>query len=113
MRILLVEDELLLAQTITSILTSVNHIIVATAGEMDKTLQSSSAAKIDLAIIDININGTSSEPIVRKLTEQEIPVLLISGISVKQRPPWSEAYRLLYKPFRINELLDAIYATKS
>jgi DNA-binding response OmpR family regulator len=59
--------------------------------------------------VDANLNGVSAEALVKKLTEQKIPTLLITGYSDKQRPTWAPD-RFLTKPFNPDELLAAVAA---
>lgn len=113
MRILIIDDELLIIKTIIIVLTGGGHVVVGKAGDVERGLQLIDEAQFDLAIVDINLDGVSAEPLIRSLVERNIPALLISGYAEKQRPEWARAVRSLSKPFGPNELPDSVAAFQS
>ena len=112
MRIVIIDDELLIVKTLASYLAQAGHDIVGEAGDIPRGLELIDQTEIDLAIVDANLNGVSAEPVVRRLSDQNIPILIISGYSQKQRPDWAQTARFLSKPFAPDDLLKAVDAIR-
>lgn len=107
MRIVIIDDEILIAMSLSSCLTRAGHKVLGTAGTLARGLQLIDANEMDIAIVDADFNGVSAEPLFTKLAERNVPALLITGYSDKQRPNWSPD-RCLVKPLVESELLAAV-----
>lgn len=80
-RILIVEDELLVAMELETYLQSVGFEVLGPFASLDKAMESLASEQPDAAILDLNLNGTPSTPIAQALAERSIPFLVISGYS--------------------------------
>jgi DNA-binding response OmpR family regulator len=109
MRILIVDDEFLLVRALQLFFTEAGHDVVGTAGTLARAFALIDATQIDVAVLDVNLNGVSAEPVFKRLSDLRIPTVLISGYSQSQRPGWVTA-PFLVKPFEAEELLKAIEA---
>ncbi len=67
MRVLLVEDESLVAMLLEDGLTELGYEVAATVADVDAALQALHAGNLDLALLDINLAGTLSFPIAEEL----------------------------------------------
>jgi CheY-like chemotaxis protein len=107
-RALVVEDEIMVAMYIEDLLTDLGFEVVALATDLDKALPLARQAELDLAVLDINLNGRTSFPVAEVLRERRIPFLFASGYGSKGLlERWRDAVRI-QKPFRGEELAQAI-----
>lgn len=113
MRILIIDDELLIVKAMTSILTAAGHEVVGKAGSLDAGLKIADETVFDLAILDVNLNGQVAEPLIVKIQERGIPILLVSGYTAKQQTGRAQYCQLLDKPFTPEDLLKAVAANQN
>jgi CheY-like chemotaxis protein len=79
-RILVVEDEFLIAATLTDHLESVGSIVVGPAPTVEKAIKAiESDPEIDAAILDVNLAGVLSYPVADALLARKIPFVFTSG----------------------------------
>ncbi|MBJ6983734.1 response regulator [Luteimonas sp. MC1750] len=87
-RILVVEDEALLAELLCEELAAVGALVVGPAGTVQHALEMIAAeARLDAAILDVNLAGDSSEPVAVQLAALDVPVLLTTGYDAAALPP--------------------------
>ena len=109
-RVLIVEDELMIRMLLEGMLTDLGHSVAAEAGGLDEAMALAKQAEFDLAVLDVNLNGTPVTPVVEILVERGVPFIFASGYGQRGLP---EAYRtapILQKPFQADALEDAIKA---
>ena len=78
-RILIVEDEYLLASDIERELAKVGAQAVGPASRLAAGLALAKTEALDAAILDLNLNDELAYPIVRRLAERKVPYLLVTG----------------------------------
>jgi CheY-like chemotaxis protein len=61
-RVLIVEDEFLVAMHLENLLTEMGHHVVGCAAWLDRAMKLAAQADIDFAILDINLSGEQSFP---------------------------------------------------
>ena len=108
-RVLIVEDEALLAIDIAVHLTNAGFSVVGPAASVAKALKLIEEDGCDIAILDVNLRGENSEPIARHLNIRGTPFVFLSGISQEQQPDWMEGALLLPKPVRPAILMAALH----
>lgn len=110
MRILIVEDEMLVAMLIEDLLLELGHQPVGPAMRLEPALEQAATADIDMAILDINLAGKRSFPVADCLTARGIPFIFASGYGTAGlEPPYLSAL-VLQKPFDHNQLRAALKA---
>lgn len=107
-RILVVEDEMSIVVVIEDTLMELGAEIVGPTAWLDTALQLAKEAAIDLAVLDINIQGGSTYPVADILAERGIPFVFCTGYG-----DWAleERHRdrpRLTKPFSMGELSDCV-----
>lgn len=110
LRILIVEDEMLVAMNIEDMLTELGHEVVGIASRIEPALALAREGGFDAAMLDVNLAGDRSFPVADLLVERNIPFLFATGYG---RAGIEPAYRdrpVLQKPFRAAELLAAVEA---
>ena len=107
-RVLVVDDEVLVAMLITDMLEDLGHAVVGPAHDLDEGLSLAKTGDFDCAILDISLNGRSSTPIANALRERGVPFMFASGYAPN---PDDDAFRgvpLLQKPFNMKQVEDAL-----
>jgi DNA-binding response OmpR family regulator len=79
MRILIVEDEFIIAEEIASIVEGLGHSIVGPAGTVEEAKSIIAGEHLDFAIIDANLRGRSSADLARSLVKREVPFCVCTG----------------------------------
>ena len=112
-RIMLVEDEIIVAMDVQQRLESLGYEIVAHATSGEEAIQYASTAKANLILMDIKIRGAMDGiKTAAKIREtQDIPVIFVTAFSDEntlKRARVTEAYGYLIKPFEDRELRSTI-----
>lgn len=109
LRILLVEDNFLVANSIKRMLTEWGCEVVGPAPSVAEALRLAEGATLHGGILDINIQGGSSAPIAAGLEERSCPYFFITGYaSPHLLPAGLLTRRRLNKPFSREALWSAI-----
>jgi DNA-binding response OmpR family regulator len=110
MRILIVEDEALVALEVESILAMAGHQPIAVADDLESTLAALEAATPDLALVDIQLaRGASGLDVAAALKARGIPTLFATGNCPEARRD-DLAIGCLHKPFSDRTLTGAVEA---
>src|SRR5688572_30122844 len=78
-RLLIVEDELLIALELQSILEQLGGIVVGPARSVAGALQLLSETTPDAALLDVNLGGDRVTPVAQACRERSIPFALVTG----------------------------------
>lgn len=107
-RVLVVEDESLVAMLLEDCLAELGYEVIATAGSVEAGLAAVQRGDLDLAVLDVNLDGTPSFPVADALEARGVPYIFVSGYDPSGLP---EPYRGRYgvqKPFRIRDLQQSL-----
>lgn len=110
-RVLVVEDEMLVALLIEDILADVGCIVLGPFNTVAKGLAAALNEGCDLALLDVNIAGEKVYPVADALSARHIPFLFLSGYGDTAIPPGHPDWKVCGKPFRGRELMDMLLAT--
>lgn len=108
LRVLLVEDEMMVALMIESMLAELGHDVVGPVARLDKGLQLAEREPLDLAILDVNIDGREVYPIADALAARDIPFVFATGYGNAGLRPAYQDRPTLQKPYRFDDLHAAI-----
>lgn len=105
-RVLLVEDEPLIALELEQFLAACGAEIVGPAPTVRAALAALQAGRPDVAVLDLNLRGEKSTPVARALKATGVPLVLATGYSRHQLddPVLLEA-PLIPKPVNPRELV--------
>lgn len=107
-KVLVVEDEALVALQIENFLSRAGHSVVGIADSISTALEVVEADVPDMALVDVNlVGGESGIALAEKLREHQIPVLLATGNCPPELAS-QVAVGCLSKPFASCELLSAV-----
>lgn len=107
-RVLVIEDEMMIAMLLEDMLADLGHQVVGVAGRLDVALELARDADADLAILDVDLGGESSFPVAEVLTSRGLPFLFATGYgSGGVMQPFINTPTLT-KPFEMNDLSRAL-----
>jgi DNA-binding response OmpR family regulator len=107
-RVLVVEDEAILAIDIAEQLSDAGFEIVGPAPSVAKALKLIKDVGCDIAVLDFNLRDETAESIAFELQGRDTPFLFLSGISRERLPPWCGGAILLPKPVKPDALVAAL-----
>ncbi|MDR3516890.1 MAG: PAS domain S-box protein [Azospirillaceae bacterium] len=107
-RILIVEDEPMLAFTLEELLIEAGFEIAGVAGRLETALALIESGVCDAAIIDANLAGVSASPAATALTARGLPFLVLSGYLPSQQHSAFSAALCLQKPCRPDDLIRSL-----
>lgn len=110
MRVLIIDDEFMIATDTATVLEDAGCVIVGIAGSVAKALEILDDSGCDAVVLDANLNGASAEPVAAALRERDIPYLVVSGYRTDQRAEGLAGAPFLRKPYRVSELVAAVLA---
>ena len=107
-RVLIVEDEFLVAMLLEDLLTEMGHQVIGTFAQVDEAMKFANQADVNFAILDINLAGATSFPVAEILRRRGIPFLFASGYGSTGLASAFENELTLQKPYEPAELERAI-----
>ena len=104
-RILLVEDSWHVGNAIKRLLRALGADVAGPAATIADAERVIAERKPDVAIVDINLrNGERATPLLDRLQEQGIPVIVITGYTSVSLPP-GKVEAILQKPVSVEQFL--------
>jgi CheY-like chemotaxis protein len=107
-RVLLVEDESLVALMIEDMIEDIGAVGAGTASTIGEALTTLESARPDIAVLDINVGGDLVFPVCERLAELGIPFVFSTGYGEHGVPPQWRASPVLQKPYSAPQLADAL-----
>ncbi|HEY2532094.1 MAG TPA: response regulator [Xanthobacteraceae bacterium] len=107
-RVLVVEDQFMIALDISQQLTEVGFEVVGPAPSVAKALRLVEEAGCDVAVLDVNLGSETSEPIASRLRACGKPFVVLTGYSTDNLRPWFHDATILTKPSHIADLIAAL-----
>jgi CheY-like chemotaxis protein len=104
-RVLVVEDDALLALDLDATLASRGCAVVGPFGTAAGAIAEVKRMAIDAAVLDLNLNGETSISVADALAGRDIPYLFLSGYDREVLPDTHKAAPLLRKPHRDMDLI--------
>ncbi len=103
-RVLLVEDEAMVAMLLEDLLAEMGCTVVAVASRIEAAMEAARTLDYDLAILDVNLDGRETYPVADAIIARNLPSVFVTGYG-----PLGliETYRhlpVLTKPFREADL---------
>jgi DNA-binding response OmpR family regulator len=107
-RVLVVEDEALIAFEIERTLEALGCEIVGPVSALETGLQLAQDAAVDAAILDVTVRGGKIYPVAEHLLARNIPFVLASGYGNWALPDTLRDLPRLTKPFTTAELEEMV-----
>ena len=107
-RVLVVEDQALIAMLVEDMIHEFGSEVVGPASHFGEALRLAQTAELDAAILDINVGGEVIFPVADVLQERNIPFIFATGYGSKVLPPQFSNRTALPKPFSYQTLAEAL-----
>jgi len=104
-RVLIVEDEAMIAGLIQSILSAAGWSVVGPVATLERALETIDRERLDAALLDVRINGRDVYAVANVLMQRGIPFIFVSGFTRKQMPPGYRDCAYIAKPFTPDAIL--------
>jgi DNA-binding response OmpR family regulator len=106
--IVILEDEYLIALDAEGILTD-QGATVHIATDLKEAAALAELERVDLALLDVNINGEFSFPVAQRFHERRVPIVFASGYELKARAfPGADLGVCISKPYTSEKLRQAV-----
>lgn len=102
-RVLVVEDEMLILLMIEDMLTEIGCLSITAASSVEEALRVLATESFDIAVLDVNLNGTQSFPVADALAALGVPFFFTTGYGQAV----TDGYRdrpVLTKPYQLESL---------
>jgi len=108
-RILVLEDEPLIAMMVEDLLIDLGCIVVGPAMHLEEGFELAAREALDAAVLDVNINGGRSYPVADLLAQRGIPRLFATGYGHGEELH-GRTEPVLQKPYQGERLAAALAA---
>nr|WP_281414451.1 response regulator [Rhizobium sp. ARZ01] len=107
-KILVVEDEPLLAMEIEADLQENDFLVVGPAYDLETARQAIADHRCDAVLLDANLHGKRADEFADILVERKIPFVFVSGYGREALPPKFKNVPLVSKPFDPKHLVSVL-----
>lgn len=104
-RILIVEDEPLIAENLRTELVDAGFEIVGIAARVEKALILLDEIAFDVAIVDANLAGRTAAPVAAALSKRGVPFVVLSGYAAEQLQQEFAGAIFVQKPYLLVQLI--------
>ena len=108
-RLLLVEDEPMIAFALEDMVMELGFEVVGTAYRLPEALELAGQEQFDAAVLDVNLNEQQSFPVADLLASRGIPFLFATGYA-EGGVGWCGEARVIAKPYSRDQLARALAA---
>ena len=105
--VLLVEDEIMVSMMLEDRLEHAGYRVLA-AANLGSALKLAREESIDIAVLDVNLNGEPSFPVAEALRERGIAFAFASGYGIEGLPQEYRGEAILQKPYDTKTLLGLL-----
>jgi DNA-binding response OmpR family regulator len=104
LRILVVEDDFLIAMDIKEAIERVGGQVVGPIGRLEQAQDLARREEFDAAILDVKLDGEVTFPLAEELLMRGVPIALATGYDLASLPEKFQGVPHLRKPFRDAEV---------
>ncbi|MBX3502313.1 MAG: response regulator [Alphaproteobacteria bacterium] len=107
-RVLIVEDEMLVAMLVEDILDELGLEVAGICGHLDEALKLAAGEAVDFVLLDVNLDGKRSFPVADILRARNIPFAFATGYGGKVLEDQYAGVPTLNKPFMFGDLKQVL-----
>lgn len=104
LRVLVVEDEMMVSMLIEDMLGDLGCTVVGPASRLDEAMDLARSAELDCAVLDVNLGGQPIYPLADLLRERGAPFAFATGYGDAGLREEDRGSPVLQKPFRESDL---------
>jgi CheY-like chemotaxis protein len=110
LRVFVVEDEAFIVMELVDMLEELGHVVIGPAASVERALRllQDLNPPPDVAIVDANLGGEISSPVVDQLKASNIPVVLSSGYEASELARMGLVGTLMRKPYSMRLLANTL-----
>lgn len=108
LRVIIVEDEAMLAVCLGDVIAEEGCIVVGTAGTLAEASVLAATANFDIAIVDLHLHGQQADEVVASIIRSGRAVLISTGSDASEVPVAFRAWPVLRKPYNDDAIFAAI-----
>jgi DNA-binding response OmpR family regulator len=108
LRVLVVEDEPLIAELVNEMLIDLGCVPVGPAATLDNAQALAATENLDAALLDVRLKGQDVFPLAQALLDRKIHIVFMSGLAGHSLPPQWQHCRSIGKPFSREEVAAAL-----
>lgn len=105
-RVLVVEDEWLVATAIEDMLCDLGCVVVGPFARVADALVAAREEPVDVALLDVNVAGEQVFPVAHALEKRGVPFLFVTGYGESALPRDRPHWEAQAKPFRLGRLTE-------
>lgn len=110
LRVLLVEDEMMVALLLEDMLAELGHTVVGPLSRIDKAVEAARQQALDAAVLDVNLNGQAVYPVAEALAARGVPFVFATGYGSRGLCGAWRGRPVLQKPFQRHDLQRVLAA---
>ena len=107
-RILIVEDEIMVALLLEDLLAEFGYEVAGVACRLEDAMARADAPDFAAAVLDVHLNGRDVFPLADRLTELDLPFIFATGYGARGIPARHAGRPVLQKPFLPSDLERAL-----
>lgn len=107
-RVLLIEDEALVAMLLEDTLLELGYSITDTVSRLETAIAAVERGGFDVAILDVNLSGQPVYAIADELRARSVPFVFATGYGAQGIDPAYRSMPVLQKPFGAGDLETAL-----
>ena len=104
LRVLVVEDEMMVSMLIEDMLEDLGCKVVGPASRLEEAIELANSVELDCAVLDVNLGGQPIFPLADLLREQGAPFAFATGYGDARLRDADKGSPVLQKPFREGDL---------
>jgi len=105
-RVLVVEDEMLVALLIEDVLSEAGCVVVGPYARLAPALAAATTENIDAALLDVNVANEKIFPVAYVLEARGVPFLFVTGYGDAALPKDHPGWETCSKPFQPRQLTE-------
>ena len=108
LRVLIVEDEMTIALLLEEMVEDLGHEVAGLAMRLPQAMELAQSRPIDLAILDVNLDGHMSYPVADLLKGRGVPYVFATGYGASGiETPYRDGI-VVKKPYAMDDIRGAI-----
>lgn len=107
-RALIVEDSFVVAWMLEDTLAERGFEVVGPMAKLEQAVHAARTERLDLAIVDVNLQGEEAYPVVDLLVERSTPVIVATGYGLETVPARYRDLPRLEKPFVAEDVVSTL-----
>jgi len=109
-KVLVVEDEMMIAMLIEDMLEELGCEPIGPASKAERALELLASETIEIALLDVNLDGQATDAVAHELQRKGIPFVFATGYGATGVPKQHNDRTVLQKPFQKTDLATALSA---